>query len=79
VLDQILRGGSGAPQVTPEAADQLDPQDVEEIAKEAEKKDPSVIDKISQVYAQQPQLVKMLGGAALAIVLGRMAQKRGAL
>ena len=79
VLGQILRGGSGAPEVTPEAADQLDPQDVEEIAKEAEKKDPSVIDKISQVYAQQPQLVKMLGGAALAIVLGRMAQKRGAL
>jgi hypothetical protein len=34
VLGQILRGGSGAPQVTPEAADQLDPQDVEEIAKE---------------------------------------------
>jgi hypothetical protein len=65
--------------VTPEAADQLDPQDIEDIAKEAEKKDPSVIDKISQVYAQQPQLVKMLGGAALAIVLGRMAQKRGAL
>jgi hypothetical protein len=79
VLGQILRGGSGAPQVTPEAADQLDPQDIEEIAKEAEKKDPSVIDKISQVYAQQPQLVKMLGGAALAIVLARMAQKRGAL
>jgi len=79
VLGQILRGGSSAPQVTPEAADQLDPQDIEDIAKEAEKKDPSVIDKISQVYAQQPQLVKMLGGAALAIVLGRMAQKRGAL
>jgi hypothetical protein len=38
-----------------------------------------VIDKISQVYAQQPQLVKMLGGAALAIALGRMAQKRGAI
>ena len=79
VLGQILRGGSGAPQVTPETADQLDPQDVEDIAREAEKKDPSVIDKISQVYAQQPQLVKMLGGAALAIALGRMAQRRGAI
>jgi len=79
VLGQILRGGSGAPQVTPETADQLDPQDVEDIAREAEKKDPSVIDKISQVYAQQPHLVKMLGGAALAIALGRMAQKRGAI
>jgi hypothetical protein len=79
VLGQILRGGNAAPKVTPEAADQLDAQDVEDIAREAEKKDPSVIDKISQVYAQQPQLVKMLGGAALAIVLGRMAQKRGTL
>jgi hypothetical protein len=79
ILGQILRGGGGAPQVTPEAADQLDPADVEEIAKEAEKKDPSVIDKISHVYAQQPQLIKVLGGAALAIALGRMAQKRGAI
>ena len=79
MLGQILRGGRGAPEVTPEATDELDPQDVEEIAKEAEKKDPSVIEKISHVYAQQPQLVKMLGGAALAIVLGRMAQKRGAI
>ena len=38
-----------------------------------------MIDKISQVYAQQPHLVKMLGGAALAIALGRMAQSRGAI
>jgi hypothetical protein len=78
VLGQILRGGSSAPQVTPQTADQLDPQDVEDIAREAEKKDPSVIDRISQVYAQQPHLVKMLGGAALAIALGRMAQRRSA-
>jgi hypothetical protein len=76
VLGQILRGGA-APQVTPEATDQIDPKDVEEIAKEAEKKDPSIIDKVSQIYAQQPQLVKMLGGVALAIALGRMAERRG--
>lgn len=78
ILGQILRGG-GAPQVTPEDADKLDPQDVEVIAEEAERKDPSVIDKISQVYAQQPHLLKVLGGAALAIALGRVAQKRGAI
>ena len=77
VLGQILRGG-GTPQVTPEAAEQLDPKDVEEIAREAEKKDPSVIDRISRAYAQQPQLVKVLGGVALAIALGKMAQRRGA-
>ena len=78
-LGQILRGGPGAPPVTPQIADQLDPQDVEDIARAAEKKDPSVIDRISQVFAQQPYLVKMLGGAALAIALGRMAEKRGAI
>jgi hypothetical protein len=78
VLGNILRGG-GAPKVTPEAADQITPQEVEEIAREAEKKDPSVIDRISEVYAQQPQLLKVLGGAALAIALGRMAQKRNTL
>ena len=78
-LGQILRGGPGAPPVTPQIADQLDPQDVEDIARAAEKKDPSVIDRISEVFAQQPYLVKMLGGAALAIALGRMAEKRGAI
>jgi hypothetical protein len=75
VLGKILRG-DGPPKVTPEVAEQVTPQEVEEIAREAEKKDPSVIDRISEVYAQQPQLLKVLGGVALAIALGRMSQKR---
>ena len=78
VLEKILRG-DGPPKVTPEVAEQVTPQEVEEIAREAEKKDPSVIDRISEIYAQQPQLVKVLGGAALAIALARMAQRRNTL
>jgi len=39
----------------------------------------SVIDRISEIYAQQPQLLKVLGGAALAIALGRMSQRRNTL
>ncbi len=77
-LGKILRG-EGPPKVTPEVAEQVTSQEVEEIAREAEKTDPSVIDRISEVYAQQPQLLKVLGGAALAIALGRMAQKRNTL
>jgi hypothetical protein len=77
MLDKLTRGGT--PQVTPDVAEQLPPDVVEEVAREAEKKDPSIIDRISDVYAQQPQLLKVLGGAALAIALGRMAQKRGTL
>jgi hypothetical protein len=54
-------------------------EEVEEIAKEAEKRDPSVIERVSEVFGDQPQLLKVLGGAALAIALGRMAQKRNTL
>jgi hypothetical protein len=78
VLEKILRG-DGPPKVTPEVAEQVTPEEVEDIAREAEKRDPSVIDRISEIYARQPQLVKVLGGAALAIALARMAQKRNTL
>ena len=75
VLGNILRG-DGPPQVSPEVAEQVSTQDVEEIAREAEKKDPSVIDRISKVYAEQPELLKVLGNVALGVALGKMAQKR---
>lgn len=77
LLGRVLRGGGD--EVRPEEAEQVDPRDVEDLAREAEKKDPSVIDKISRVFAEQPQLLKTLGGIALAIALGRVAQRRGTL
>ena len=68
---------SGQP-VTPEVAQQISPQAVEQIAHEAEKRDPSVVDRVSDFYAQHPTLVKGLGTAAIAMVLKNMAgQKRG--
>ena len=42
------------------------------IAEHAEKKDPSIMDRAGEFYAQHPDLVKGLGAAALAIALGRM-------
>ena len=77
ILDKVL--GRDQPRVTADDADQVDPQAVEEIAREAEKKDPSIIDKLSRVYAEQPQLLRTLGGVALAIALGRLAQRHGTL
>ena len=65
--------------MSPEVAQQIPPDVVEEVAREAEKKDPSIVDRISEVYAKQPELLKVLGGAALAIALGRMAQRKGTL
>lgn len=75
ILGNILRGDA-PPRVSPEAAEQVSPQEVEEIAREAEKKDPSVIDRISEVYSRQPELLKVLGSVALGIALGKMAQSR---
>jgi hypothetical protein len=70
-----LFGGNQAPaQVTPEQASQLSPEQVQEIAAKAEQQNPGIVDRMGDFYAQHPTLVKSLGGAALAIALGHMAQ-----
>ncbi len=66
---------AGRPQLTPEQAAQLTPDEVQEIAKRAQETDPGVLDKIGSFYAQHPQLVKTLGGAALAIALAGVANR----
>ena len=72
VLGRVLGGGHAAPTITPEQASQLSPADAAAIAEHAEKKDPSILDRAGEFYAEHPQLVKGLGAAALAIALGRM-------
>jgi hypothetical protein len=69
-----LFGQNGQPQVTPEQAEKITPQQVEEIATTAEQQNPGIVDRIGGFYAEHPQLVQALGGAALAIVLGKIAQ-----
>ena len=69
-----LFGQNGQPQVTPEQAEKITPQQVEEIAGTAEQHNPGIVDRIGDFYAEHPQLVQALGGAALAIVLGKIAQ-----
>ena len=70
-------GGSmaGTAVVNPVDAAQLSPEEVREIAIAAEKQDPSVLDRVGAYYAQHPEVVKVLGGAALAIALGQIAKR----
>lgn len=68
-------GSGGQAQLSPEEAAQLRPEEVEELASHAEKNNPGVIDHMSDFYAQNPTLVKALGGAALAVALGKMANR----
>jgi hypothetical protein len=90
VLSGILarHAGSGAPgqlgvgtrELDAREADEIPPSVVEEMAEQAEKQDPSVIDRISDFYAEHPTVVKGLGAAALGVALSHLAkQKRGGL
>ena len=77
-LGNLFGGGATGqqttPQITPEQAAQMTPEQVRQIAEQAEQHNPSVVDRMGDFYAQHPALVKGLGGAALAIALGHMAQ-----
>lgn len=72
-VGNFLSQGS-QPRLTPQQADQITPAQVEEIAATAEQQDPGIVDQLGNFYAEHPTLVKALGGAALAIVLGKIAE-----
>lgn len=75
MLGNLLGGaGGGQPQITPEQASQLSPEQVQEIAQKAEQENPGVVERMGDFYAEHPNIVKGLGGAALAIALAHMAQ-----
>ncbi|WP_426177856.1 hypothetical protein [Massilia sp. TWR1-2-2] len=77
-LGNLFGGGNNnnaqAPQISPEQASRMTPEQVQQIAEKAEQDNPGIMDRMGEFYAEHPQLVKGLGGAALALVLGRMAQ-----
>lgn len=75
ILGQLANNG-GQPQVTPDQVRQMRPEQIEELAQHAERENPGIIDQMGRFAAQNPNLVKGLGGAALAIALGKMAQRR---
>jgi len=61
--------------ISPQQASQLTPAQVEQIAAHAEKQNPSVIDTMSNFYAQHSGLVKTLGSAAMTIALAKIANR----
>ncbi len=72
---EMLRGG-GQTEVTPEQAQQIPPEAVEQIAQQAHDNDPSIIDRVSDFYAEHPTLIKSLGAAALTVALAKIAQRQ---
>lgn len=76
-LGRFLQGHTGASAASAAATPgaQVSPEQVREIATAAERNDPGVLDRVGAYYAQHPEVVKALGGAALAVVLGQVAMR----
>jgi hypothetical protein len=75
-LAGILGAGSGTPQLTPEQAQKISPEAVQQLATQAHNADPSIVDSVSSFYAQHSTLIKTLGGTALTIALAKVAEKQ---
>jgi hypothetical protein len=71
-LAALLGNAQGA--VTPEQAVAVNPEEVQTLAEHAEKQDPSIIDQLSQVYSDHPQMIQALGAATLAIAASHIAK-----
>jgi hypothetical protein len=62
--------------ISPEVVEQIPANSIEEVAAEAETRDPSIVDRISKFYAEQPALIKTLGGLALTVAMAKVAQRQ---
>jgi hypothetical protein len=72
-LSQYL--GSGKT-ITPQEAERVEPEAVQELAKHAQRQDPSIVDRASNFYAQHPTLVQGLGAGALALIMSHISNRR---
>jgi len=72
-LSGLLHGGQT--QVTPEQAQQIPPQAVQDLAEHAQKQNPSIVDQAGQFYAQHPTLVQALGAGSLALIMSHLSRR----
>jgi hypothetical protein len=82
-LTQILSGaglagllGASKTQLTPDQAQTVSPETVQQLATHAQTANPSVVESVSAFYAQHATLIKTLGGTALTIALAKVAERQ---
>ena len=71
-----LKGVPSGADVSPQQAQQVTPQQVQTMAQQAAKKNPTIVDQAASFYAQHPTLVKSIGAGALALLMSRISQAR---
>ncbi len=69
---EVLGMMGGKQQVTSQEAELVPEEAVQKLAAVAEQHDPSVIDRVSEFYADHPNLVKTLGIGALTMITSRL-------
>lgn len=62
--------------VTPQQAQEIPPEAVQELAQQAAKTNPSIVDTAASFYAQHPTLVKSIGAGALALLMSKLSATR---
>jgi hypothetical protein len=75
-LGALATGVAGGQAITPEAASQVPPEVVQQMAQHAEQHDPSIVDRLGSIYSQHPGLIKTLGSAALAVTLAKLSNRQ---
>lgn len=75
ILGQMMQSGEMR-QLTPEEAAQVSPEEVQALAEHAAQQDPSIMDRLSEIYAEHPTLIKTLGSGALMLALSKIAQSQ---
>ena len=75
ILGGLLGSNAGQTQIQPEQASQVSPEAVHQLANEAQKSNPSIVDQASSFYAQHPTLVQGLGAGALAMIMSHMSSR----
>ncbi len=76
ILGQMMGEGGQVRQLTAEEASQISPEEIQALAEEAHKHDPSIVDRLSGIYAEHPTLIKTLGAGALALAMSKIAHSR---
>ena len=62
--------------ITPQQAEQVPADAVQELAKHAQQNDPSIVDRASDFYARHPTLVQALGAGSLALIMSHMSNRK---
>ena len=76
-LAGLIPGFSANSAITPEQAQAVPTEAVSQIAAHAEQHDPSILDRMSAVYAAHPTLVRTLGTGAMIIAMREVAKAMG--